>query len=116
MVSRRILGEETLKLADGTEKEVKIFSVTLSEKNFLSRKHRKKVILGTGLNKTVDIEIHDDEIIKGILNIAFQDQIEFDDLDFSEEWVYDKYFNPKNYVEESKNCSTSELLEQKEDL
>jgi len=114
-IKRRILGNETLKLVDGSEKDVTIYAVTLSEKNHLARKHRKKVILGTGNNKTVDVEIYDDEIIKGILDIAFQGQIKFDDLDFGEDWVYDKYFNPKNYVGGSKNSNTSGQLEVKED-
>ena len=111
-MKRRILGTENLRLIDGTTKEVTIYAVKLSEKNFLSRKYRKKTIIGSGNNKSFDIEIHDDEIIKGVLDIAFQEQICYDDLDWSEDWVYDKYFNPKNYIgnegKNSKNSNTSE--------
>jgi hypothetical protein len=113
-IERRILGTESLKLIDGSEKEVNIYAVRLSEKNQLSRKHRKKIVIGTGANKTVDIDIHDDEIIKGILDIAFQGQISYDDLDFDADWVYNKYFNPKNIVDKSKNSNTSESSEVKE--
>lgn len=107
-MERRILGEEIVKLIDGTEREIKIYAVKLSEKNQLSRKYRKKILIGTGKDKSINVEVHDDEIIKGILDIAFNKQIEYDDLDFSEDWVYNKYFNPKKIVDKTKNSNTSE--------
>jgi len=121
-IKRRILGTEKVILVDGTEKEINIFAVTLSEKNQLSRIHRKRVVIGTGNNKTADVEIHDDEIIKGMLDIAFQGQILYEELDSTEGDLYNKYFNKQAYTskeskegENSKNSNTSEQSEAKED-
>ena len=114
-MERRILGEEIVTLVDGTKKEVKIYAVKLSEKNQLSRKHRQKVTVGTGKDKTLAVDIHDDKIIEGVLKIAFNGQIEYDDLDFGEDWVYDKYFNPKKIIDKSKKDNTSGSSEVTED-
>ena len=113
-MERRILGKENLRLIDGSKKEVNIYAVKLSEKNHITRKHRTKMIVGTGKDKSVDTEIHDDRIIEDILNIAFNGEVLFDDLDFGEDWVYSKYFNPNNYIGVLNKTQIKEQIEKKE--
>lgn len=114
-IKRRILGEELLLLVNGEEREVKIWSLGLTEKNSIAKKHRERVIVGTGHNKQMSTDIHDDRIIEDILNIAFQGQILAADLDESMGWVYDKYFNKEAYVGKEKKSNTSESSEVKVD-
>ena len=111
MVERRILGKETVHLIDGTSKEVDIYAVKLSEKNYLQRKYRKKVAVGTGKDKQIAVEVQDDEIIKGILEIALGKQVDYDDLDYFEDDIYDKYFTKQEVSNEKK----SKLPESSED-
>lgn len=110
-IQRRILGGETILLIDGQEKEVKIWSIGMTEKNAISTKHRERIVVGTGNNKTMAVDVHDDLIINDILNLSFQGQIIAEDLDESMAWVYNKYFNKDAYVGKEKKSNTSESSE-----
>lgn len=102
-MDRRILGTEKIRMKDGTEVETNVYSVSYAEKMKLVRKYTE-VKLDKGYQyKVIDEVAIRDEIMK----IALSD-INFDDLDFFADEIYDKYFLKSEDSKKEKTSSSGQ--------